>query len=102
MSPVSYQLQLPHQWRIHPVFHTNLLTPYRETMTHGENYQCPPPELIDNKEEFEVEAILDSCCSRQGRKLQYLVKWFRYPDSDNQWEDVDKVYADDLLREFQK
>ena len=60
MSPISYRLELPHQWRIHPVFHIDLLTPYRETTMHGENYQRPPPELVDNEEEFEVEAILDS------------------------------------------
>ena len=47
MSPVSYQLQLPHQWHIHPMFHIDLLTPYRETMMHGDNYQCLPPELVD-------------------------------------------------------
>ena len=60
MSPVSYRLQLPHQWRIHPVFHMDLLTPYRKTKTHGENYQRPSPELVNNEEEYEVEAILDS------------------------------------------
>ena len=102
MSPVSYRLQLPHQWRIHPVFHIDLLTPYRETTTHGENYQCPPPELVDNKEEYEVKAILDSRQFGLGHKLQYLVKWLGYPDSDNQWEDTDKVHADDLVQEFRK
>ena len=60
MSLVSYRLQLPHQWRIHPVFHMDLLTPYRKTKTHGENYQRPSLELVDNEEEYEVEAILDS------------------------------------------
>ena len=102
MSPVSYRLELPHQWRIHPVFHTDLLTPYRETKTHGENYQRPPPELIDNEEEFEVEAILDSRRFGRGRKLQYLVKWLGYPSSDNQWEDADKVHADELIELFQQ
>ena len=102
MSPVSYRLELPHQWRVHPVFHIDLLTPYRETKTHGENYQRPPPELIDNEEEFEVEAILDSQCFGQGRKLQYLIKWLEYPESDNQWEDVDKVHANQLIRNFQR
>ena len=29
MSPISYRLELPHQWRIHPVFHIDLLTPER-------------------------------------------------------------------------
>jgi hypothetical protein len=29
-SPVVYQLRLPPQWTIHPVFHSSLLTPYVE------------------------------------------------------------------------
>ena len=37
MSPVNYRLELPTQWSIHPVFHIDLLTPYRETITHGAN-----------------------------------------------------------------
>ena len=28
MSPVNYRLQLPTQWSIHDVFHTDLLMPY--------------------------------------------------------------------------
>jgi hypothetical protein len=60
MSPVSYRLALPLQWKIHPVFHIDLLSPYRETEVHGINYQRPPPELIDHEEEYEVEDILDS------------------------------------------
>ena len=102
MSPVSYRLKLPHQWRIHPVFHIDLLTPYHETKTHGENYQRPPPELVDNEEEYEVEAIPDSRRFGRGCKLQYLIKWVGYPDSDNQWEDADKVHADDLVRDFKR
>ena len=38
MSHVNYCLELPTQWSIHPVFHIDLLTPYRETLTHGPNY----------------------------------------------------------------
>ena len=78
MSPVSYRLELPHQWRIHPVFHTDLLTPYRETKIHGDNYLHPPPELVDNEEEYEVEAVLDSRRFGRGRKLQYLIKWVQF------------------------
>ena len=102
MSPVNYRLQLPTQWSIHDVFHTDLLTPYRETRTHGPNYLRPPPELIDGVEEFEVERILDSRRRGRGRKLQYLVKWAGYPDSDNQWEDWDQLTADEAIREFKR
>ena len=60
MSPVNYRLELPTQWSIHPVFHIDLLTPYQETITHGANYLHPPPDLVDNEEEYKVEKILDS------------------------------------------
>ena len=45
---------------IHPVFHVDLLTPYRETPMHGCNYLRPPPDLVKGEEEYEVECILDS------------------------------------------
>ena len=51
MSPVNYRLELPTQWSIHPVFHIDLLMPYRETIMHGANYLRPPPNLVDNEEE---------------------------------------------------
>jgi hypothetical protein len=38
ISPVAYQLKLPVAWRIHNVFHTLLLSPYREMTTHGPNF----------------------------------------------------------------
>jgi hypothetical protein len=60
MSAINYRLELPMQWSIHDVFHTDLLTPYRETATHGANYQRPPPELVEGVEEYEVERVLDS------------------------------------------
>ena len=58
MSPVNYHLKLPTQWSIHPVFHIDLLTPYHEMPIHGTNYLCPPPDLIDGEEEYEVEYVL--------------------------------------------
>ena len=28
VGPVAYELELPQTWRLHPVFHTNLLGPF--------------------------------------------------------------------------
>ena len=102
MSPINYRLELPTQWSIHPVFHIDLLTPYRETITHGVNYQRPPPDLVNNAEEYEVEKILDSRLFGRRRRLQYLVKWKGYPDSDNMWVDKDDVFADNKVRAFKE
>ena len=100
MSPVNYRLELPTQWSIHPVFHIDLLTPYRETITHGAKYLRPPPDLVDNEEEYEVEKILDSRLFGRRKRLQYFVKWAGYPDSENMWVDKDDVFAEDKVREF--
>ena len=102
LSPVTYRLTLPEQWKIHPVFHVDLLTPYQETAFHGTNYTRPPPDLINNEEEYEIEQILDLRVKGCNRQVQYLVKWVRYPDSDNQWLDADQLTADNAIREFKK
>ena len=75
---------------------------YRETPTHGPNYQRLPPELVDSAEEYEVEKILDSWKFGKRHKLQYLVKWKGYPDSENQWVDKDDVFADKAIQEFKR
>ena len=102
LSPITYQLELPPQWKIHDVFHIDLLTPYHETAIHGPNFTQPPPDLINGEEEYEVEEILDSRKHGQGCKVQYLVKWKGYPSSDNQWVNWDDMHADEALAKFRK
>jgi hypothetical protein len=102
LSPIMYQLALPHQWKIHDVFHVDLLTPYIETEFHGPNYTRPPPDLIDGEEEYEVNSIIKSRRYGRGRKVQYLVKWKGYADSDNEWVDWDNMHTDEALEEFRR
>jgi hypothetical protein len=85
-----------------PVFHIDLLTPYKETIMHGPNYQRPLPDLVDGEEEYSMEQILDSQLFGRRQRLQYLVKWEGYPDVDNMWVDKDDVFADDKVREFKQ
>jgi hypothetical protein len=58
LSPITFMLQLPEQWRIHLMFHTSELLSYRETDVHGPNFQEPPPDIIAEEEEYKVKAIL--------------------------------------------
>ena len=102
MSPINYRLELPTQWSIHPVFHIDLLTLYWETIMHGANYQCPPPNLVDNTEEYKVEKILDSQLFGRRWQLQYLVKWKGYPDLDNMWVNKDDIFTDDKVQTFKE
>src|SRR6266850_865974 len=102
ISSVAYQLQLPSSWKIHPVFHASLLSPYSETPSHGPNFSRPPPDLIDGEAEYEVELIKSHRRHGRSRKLQYLIKWKGYPESDNTWEDADQTHAPDLIKLYHK
>jgi hypothetical protein len=84
------------------VFHVDLLTPYIETDFHGPNYTRPPPDLINDEEEYEVEQVLSSRRHGRGHKVQYLVKWKGYPDSDNEWVNWDDMHAEEALEDFRK
>ncbi len=100
MSLVTYKLTLPHQWTIYPVFHVLLLTPYSETKEHGENYSRPPPNLMQDIEQYEIEAIRSNQHHGKGKQLQYLIKWLEYPESNNTWEPVGNLQTPLLLQEY--
>jgi len=53
------QLALPPSMKIHNVFHMDLLLPYKETEQYGTPFTRPPP-IINSKEEYEIENILDT------------------------------------------
>src|SRR6266404_4005387 len=101
ISPVAYRLELPQNWRIHNVFHASLLTPYYETTAHGPNFTRPPPDLIDREEEYKVEWIIAHRQFGRSKRLQYLIKWKGYPESDNTWEPADQVHAPELIKHYQ-
>ena len=84
LSPLTYQLQLPSTWKIHNVFHASLLSSYHFTEIHGPSFLNPPPNIINNEEEYEVEAIL----SHKGPKAcrLYLTTWKSYSSTENTWE----------------
>uniref|UniRef100_A0A0W0GD21 Uncharacterized protein n=1 Tax=Moniliophthora roreri TaxID=221103 RepID=A0A0W0GD21_MONRR len=84
MGPVTYRLKLPHQWKIHPVFHAGLLRPYKETEAHGRNFLEPPPDIIEGHEEFEIEAIIGHKPLRRPRR--FLVSWKGFDSSHNEWK----------------
>jgi hypothetical protein len=99
LSPVTYRLSLPPGWKIHDVFHSSLLSPFRETDTHGPAYPTPIPDIIEGEEEFEVEGILKHKV-KQG-KAHFLIRWKNCADSEDSWEPEDNLtHAKDILREY--
>jgi hypothetical protein len=98
---VVFQLELPHQWKIHNVFHASLLTPYVETELHGRNFPKPPPEIVEGDPEFKVEQIVGSRRIGKKKSLQYKIHWKGYSPAHDSWEPAVQVHALELIKKFQ-
>ena len=98
LPPINYRLKLPDGWKQHNVFHAGLLTLYKENGTHGPNFTRPPPDIIEDKEEWEVERILRH---KGTKKIMYQVKWTGYEELT--WEpEANLTHAAELITDYWK
>ena len=96
VNDVTFRLDLPPHLRIHPVFHSSLLEPYKANTLPDRVTPPPPPLELDAGPEYEVVAILDS--KFVHNKLYYLVDWLGYSPSERTWEPIEHVAnAQDLV-----
>ena len=82
---VAVKLELPAEWRHHPVFHVSLLKPY----IGNQRYTPPGPvDWIDGEPMWKVERILDHQVKKVGKRTlyTYLIKWQGYSAEHNSWE----------------
>jgi len=88
---LNYELSLPNSLPIHPVFHVSKLRKFIDSDESFPNRQQEPnrplPEIIDEHDEYEVEAIRSHRFGKWKNTLhkQYLVKWKGYPEWENTW-----------------
>ena len=95
ISENNYQLDLPPKVRIHPIFHISLLEDAKDV-----NPQDTGRDDVEVKdEEYEAEKILDT--RKQDGRIEYLVKWKGYDNSENTWEPAKHLMnAQRLLKRF--
>ena len=100
----AYRLELPPTMKIHNVFHPGLLRRAPEDPLPGQKNAPPPPVVVDGKEEWTVDEILDAKQFGRGKRLKYRVKWSGY-DRDLAWYNADSdefANSQDLIDDFHK
>jgi hypothetical protein len=111
-SPVAFKLDLPDTVRIHNVFHTSLLKPYK----HRDGADIHPKALIvEDQEEYEVEKLMSRrdktvkstkrkhAGKKEKKKVEYLVRWKDYGPEHDQWipEEELKRHCTRLITEYE-
>ncbi len=93
INDVAFKLELPRDWKIHPVFHVSNLQPFHETETFTGRPAAPRmntrQETRMQRGVWEIEDVLATRTikNRNGsRSTQYLIKWEGYPPEKNSWE----------------
>jgi hypothetical protein len=94
IGELAYRIELPDNWQLlHPVFNESLLTPYvKPAFPSQQKPLPPPPDIVGEELEYEVEKILDSI----------LIAWKGYGPEHNQWIKKKDLFAQELLMNFHK
>ncbi len=102
ITPVSFSLDLPADYRISPTFHVSLLKPAGgpegERNLEEVADEITPPIIVDGEEAYQVREILDSRC--RARVLQYLVNWEGYGPEERSWVNANDILDPALTTEF--
>ncbi|KAL0195094.1 hypothetical protein M9458_008666, partial [Cirrhinus mrigala] len=102
ITPVSFRLELPPEYRISPTFHMSLLKPAGRPEgvenLEGTAPQGPTPLIIDGEEVYRVNTILDS--RRRRGRLQYLVDWEDFGPEERSWVPAEDILDPSLTTDF--
>jgi len=100
ISSNAIELELPRTIKIHPVVNISRVRLYKPQVERQKKTP-PKPVIIEGKEEFEVEKILNKQVV-QGKE-KFLVQWKGYTAEGDTWESRENLEnAKELVEEFER
>jgi len=100
----AYELELPTDWKVHPVISIAQLEPYREDPFERE---APPPApvTIEGDEYFKIQKVIKAGMRGKGRnrRMHYLVRWEGYgPENDSWLPEEEMELSRELIEDFER
>ena len=84
-GPNAVELKLPKSMQIHPVVNVSWVKPYRDRLEGQPSHWLGPVNVTEDRDnEWKVDQIIDS--HYKNKKLEFLVHWKGYDDTDHTWE----------------
>ncbi|KAL0202690.1 hypothetical protein M9458_000708, partial [Cirrhinus mrigala] len=97
VTPVSFRLELPAEYRISPTFHVSLLKPAGDPGG-VENLDEAAPQGPPPRSSMARRSILDS--QRRRGHLQYLVDWEGFGPEERSWVPAEDILDPSLTTDF--
>ena len=97
-----YWLKLPYIMKIYDVFHPNLLQKAATDPLIGQQNSSPSPKVVDNKEKWKINNILDTKQDRDIKKVLFWVKWKRYDNNKVWYNAANFDHAQNVVDNFYK
>jgi hypothetical protein len=109
LSPVTYRIDLPSTYGIHPILNISHLERYNRSPEElGERPSYPVMRNIDKtpKPDFEIESIVDERFrkpSGKSRRIhEYKVRWKGFDASEDRWKQTKDIFAPQLIKEWEE
>jgi hypothetical protein len=93
LSDLTYHLTLPAKWKIHNVFHVNVLSKaVPDTIPH-QHKPMPPPIKVNDEDFWVMEKYIDMhwFCNH----FQFKICWKGFSEEHDTWENADNIDSDD-------
>jgi hypothetical protein len=89
LSDLMYQLTLPTKWKIHDVFHVNILSKaVPDTIPHWQK-PTPPPMKVNDEDFWVMEKYIDTRWF--WNRFQFKIWWDGFSKEHNTWENADDI-----------
>ena len=93
LSDLTYRLELPARWRIHNVFHVNVLLEAKTDTIPRRRQPVPPPVKVNNEDFWVMEKYVDARWFRN--RFQFKIRWDGFLEEHDTGEDADGIDSDD-------